>query len=154
MTDPAPRFQQLNLVVRDMDAALAFYRTLGLTIGGDDMGDWPPGSGGRHAEVEADGPSVELDNESGARLWHAGWRESGTGARTVIGFSLPSREAVDELYARVTTAGYTGRQAPYDAFWGARYAIVADPEGNDVGLMSPIDPDRKYVPEVPEAPRA
>jgi hypothetical protein len=95
MPDPVPRFHQLNLVVRDMDAVLAFYRTLGLPIRGGDA----------------------------------------------------SREAVDELYAKVTAAGYTGRQRPYDAFWGGRYAVVGDPEGNDVGLMSPIDPDRRYTPQ-------
>ncbi|HZA78108.1 MAG TPA: VOC family protein, partial [Acidimicrobiales bacterium] len=61
-----------------------------------------------------------------------------------------SREAVDELYAKVAAAGYASRQPPYDAFWGARYAVVADPEGNDVGLMSPIDPERRYTPEVPQ----
>jgi catechol 2,3-dioxygenase-like lactoylglutathione lyase family enzyme len=146
MPHPVPAFQQLNLVVRDMDAALAFYRTLGLPIRGD-AGDWPPGSGARHAEVEAgDGPTVEFDNEAGVRLWHAGWRASGTGARAVIGFRLPSDEAVDELYATVTAAGYPGRQPPHDAFWGARYAVVGDPEGNDVGLMGPIDRDRAYTP--------
>ena len=149
MVDPVPRFQQVNLVVRDLEAVLAFYRTLGLPI--RDVDDWPPGSGCRHAEVEAgDEPTVEFDNEAGAKLWHAGWRESGTGARAVIGFSLASREAVDELYAKVTAAGYASRQPPYDAFWGARYAVVADPEGNDVGLMSPIDPERRYTPEVPQ----
>lgn len=63
MSDTVPRFQQVNLVVRDMGAVLAFYRTLGLPIRGGDAGDWPPGSGGRHAEVEAgDGPTVEFDN--------------------------------------------------------------------------------------------
>jgi uncharacterized glyoxalase superfamily protein PhnB len=104
------------------------------------------GSGARHAEVEAgDGPTVEFDSEAGVKLWHAGWRRSGTGARTV-GFSVPSREAVDELYARVTAAGYPGHQPPHDAFWGARYAVVSDPEGNDVGLMSPMDLDRAYTP--------
>ncbi|MGH9190848.1 MAG: VOC family protein [Acidimicrobiales bacterium] len=148
MSNPVPQFQQLNLVVRDMDAVLAFYRTLGLPIRGGETNDWPPGSGGRHAEVEADDrPTVEFDNEPGVKLWHAGWRESGEGARTVIGFSLPSREAVDELYAKVTAAGHPGRQPPFDAFWGARYAVVADPEGNDVGLMSPVDPARRYTPE-------
>jgi uncharacterized glyoxalase superfamily protein PhnB len=148
MSDPVPQFQQLNLVVRDMDAVLAFYRTLGLPIRGGETNDWPPGSGGRHAEVVAgDRPTVEFDNEPGVKLWHAGWRESGEGARTVIGFSLLSREAVDELYAKVTAAGHPGRQPPYDAFWGARYAVVADPEGNDVGLMSPVDPARRYTPE-------
>jgi hypothetical protein len=36
----------------------------------------------------------------------------------------------------------------YDAFWGARYAIVADPDGSDVGLMSPIDEQRQTWPPV------
>ena len=148
MRDIVPRFQQVNLVVRDMDAVLGFYRLLGLPIRGGGADDWPPGSGGRHAEVDGgDGPTVEFDNEAGVKLWHGGWRVSGEGARTVIGFSLPSREAVDELYASVTAAGYAGRQPPYDAFWGARYAVVGDPEGNDVGLMSPVDPERRYTPE-------
>jgi uncharacterized glyoxalase superfamily protein PhnB len=35
------------------------------------------------------------------------------------------------------------QQPPYDAFWGARYAVVSDPDGNAVGIMSPIDPDRR-----------
>jgi uncharacterized glyoxalase superfamily protein PhnB len=65
----------------------------------------------------------------------------------VLGFSVASRDAVDERYAALTGAGYPGRQPPYDAFWGARYAVVQDPDGRDVGLMSPIDPDRKFVPE-------
>jgi uncharacterized glyoxalase superfamily protein PhnB len=121
MADPVPRFQQDKLVVRDMDAVI-------------DAGEEP---------------TVEFDNEAGAKLWHAAWRESGDGPRTVIGFSVPSRDAVDELYGKVTAAGYASRQPPYDAFSGARYAIVADPEGNDVGLMSPIDAERKYTPEVP-----
>jgi uncharacterized glyoxalase superfamily protein PhnB len=61
----------------------------------------------------------------------------------VLGFTFPTREAVDERYASLTAAGYGGRQPPFDAFWGARYAIVADPDGNDVGLMSPIDESRR-----------
>jgi hypothetical protein len=41
----------------------------------------------------------------------------------------------------------------FDAFWGARYAIVADPDGNDVGLMSPIDESRRtWPPEESPAP--
>ena len=47
---------------------------------------------------------------------------------------------VDETFERLTAAGHTGRQAPHDAFWGARYALVADPDGRPVGLQSPVDP--------------
>ena len=65
-----------------------------------------------------------------------------------LGFQRPTREDVDRMYGEVTGAGYQGRQKPYDAFWGARYAIVADPDGNDVGLMSPIDEQRRTWPPV------
>jgi uncharacterized glyoxalase superfamily protein PhnB len=61
----------------------------------------------------------------------------------VLGFRLASRESVDALYEELTGAGYRGAQPPYDAFWGARYAIVADPDGNSVGIMSPSDPERR-----------
>jgi hypothetical protein len=61
---------------------------------------------------------------------------------------LPARQAVDDRYAELTSAGYRGRQSPFDAFWGARDAIVADPDGNDVGLMSPAEDSR------PSSPRA
>jgi uncharacterized glyoxalase superfamily protein PhnB len=87
-----------------------------------------------------------LDSADSVRLWHAAWRADPASVSVVIGFSLPSREAVDERYAELTSAGYCGRQPPFDAFWGARYAIVADPDGNDVGLMSPIDESRRTWP--------
>jgi hypothetical protein len=41
---------------------------------------------------------------------------------------------------------YQGRQPPYDTFWGARYAVLADPDGNDVGIMSPVDESRRFWP--------
>ena len=71
---------------------------------------------------------------------------SGRGAAWSSGSALGSRAAVDERYADLIDAGYAGRQPPFDAFWGARYAIVADPDGNDVGLMSPIDDARRTWP--------
>ena len=44
-------------------------------------------------------------------------------------------EAVDETYRELTDAGHRARQPPYDAFWGARYAIVEDPDGNTVEFL-------------------
>jgi catechol 2,3-dioxygenase-like lactoylglutathione lyase family enzyme len=147
MADPEVRVDQLNLVVRDMAATLAFYRRLGLAI--DEPGDWPPGSGAQHVGVKMpNGFSLEFDNVEMARIWHAAWRDQpGPAGGTVVGISLASRDAVDDRYGELTGDGCIGRQAPYDAFWGARYAIVQDPDGRDVGLMSPIDPDLRYVPK-------
>jgi uncharacterized glyoxalase superfamily protein PhnB len=46
----------------------------------------------------------------------------------------------------MTGAGYRGLREPHDAFWGARYAIIEDPDGIAVGLMSPVSPDKKSPP--------
>ncbi len=131
----------VNVIVGDMPASLDFYGRLGL--------EPPDGDGVPDTHVElmtTGGISLELDTAESARLWHAGWRAGPASARVVIGFSLTSRQAVDERYAELTAAGYAGRQPPFDAFWGARYAIVADPDGNDVGLMSPVDESRRTWP--------
>ena len=45
----------------------------------------------------------------------------------MVGFNVPSREAVDRIYGELTGAGYVAQQPPYDAFWGARYAVVETP---------------------------
>jgi catechol 2,3-dioxygenase-like lactoylglutathione lyase family enzyme len=144
MSQEPPKLVQLNLLVEDMAASLDFYRRLGVATAGEESGP--------HAELSLPGGfTLELDTAESAGLWHAGVRAdpaSGRGAGVVIGFSLPSREAVDAAYAELTAAGYQGRQQPFDAFWGGRYAIVADPGGNDVGLMSPIDESmRSWPPE-------
>jgi catechol 2,3-dioxygenase-like lactoylglutathione lyase family enzyme len=148
MTDAPLVLDQLNLVVRDMEATLAFYRRLGLHI--PDSAVWRTASGAHHVEVAMpNGVQLDFDSVALAKRYNAGWREPAGGSRSVIGFALPSRDAVDARYAELTGAGHTGRQPPYDAFWGARYAVVADPDGNDVGLMSPIDESRRFWPPRP-----
>jgi len=148
MSDSRPDLQMLNLIVKDVPASVDFYRRL--------AGVEPEGVEGEHTHVQLAMPSrfsLELDAENSVRLWHAGWRADPSSAKVVVGFSFDSRDAVDERYAELTAAGYTGRQPPFDAFWGARYAIVADPDGNDVGLMSPMDESRRSWPpsESPDA---
>ena len=142
-----PDLHMLNVVVRDTAASVEFYRRLGVVPEGDD-------ATGGHVQLPMPGGfSLELDTAESVRLWHAGWRADPASARVVMGFALPSRETVDRRYAELTAAGYGGRQPPFDAFWGARYAIVADPDGNDVGLMSPIDESRRtWPPEESPAP--
>ena len=144
MDKPVPVLNGLNLVVRDMDATLTFYRKLGLEI--PDAAIWRTETGAHHVAVSmSNGIDFDFDSPQLARSYNAGLATDGT-SQSVIGFSLPTRGAVDERYGELTGAGYTGLQPPYDAFWGARYAIVEDPDGNHVGLMSPLDPTRRGAP--------
>lgn len=139
MTDAvSPVFCQLNLVVSDMPAALAFYRRLGLQV------EWHPDSPHARA-VTPSGFRIEWDTAEFAVLYDSGSRGA-TGGGMVLGFSVASRAEVDGLYADLTAAGYHGRQRPYDAAWGSRFAIVDDPDGNGVGLMSPQEDEHKYWP--------
>jgi uncharacterized glyoxalase superfamily protein PhnB len=137
MDRPKVTLNQVNIVARSFDATLKFYRLVGLEIP-EPMAQ-PPGA--LHATARAEGGIVlEIDNEHLGKIYNAGVRSTpGGDPRTIIGVSLESRQQVDETYAKLVAAGYRGRQRPYDAFWGSRYAVVADPEGNDVGLMSPPD---------------
>ena len=145
MTDERPVFNQVNLVVKDMDATVAFYRRLGLEIP-----DTDPGWQAHHrAAAMPGGLELEFDSEAFAQQWSAGRRSRAEGAMGVLLFHVSSREAVDELHAELTNAGYRSQQAPYDTFWGARCAIVEDPDGNAVGLMSPVDPARRSTPIPP-----
>jgi uncharacterized glyoxalase superfamily protein PhnB len=64
----------------------------------------------------------------------------------VFCLTVTGRNHVDEIVGRVTDAGYRLVQQPYDAFWGSRFAVIADPDGYQIGLMSPIEKDRRFWP--------
>ena len=141
-----PDLNQIDLVVRDMEATIAFYRALGVDI--PESAIWRTETGIHHVDLAMPGGLIlHFDSASLAKVYDRGWREpSGTGTRNVLSFKVSSRDDVDRIYDRLTGLGYSSAQPPYDAFWGARYAIVEDPDGNHVGIMSPSDPARRAAP--------
>ena len=141
-----PDLNQVDFAVRDMEATLAFYRALGVTI--PEQAIWRTATGIHHVDVPMPGGlTVHFDSAALTRAYDRGWREpSGPGTRIVLSFAVSSREEVDRIYDRLTGLGYPGAQPPYDAFWGSRYAVVEDPDGNHVGLMSPRDDARRSAP--------
>lgn len=137
---------QINIVVRDMRKSLAFYRLLGLSIEEVPLAEWAP----HHASgVTSNGVHVEFDSVAFAKQWNPGLDEARLGSAMIPFFHLASREEADHVYARVTAAGYRSQKAPEDAFWGARYAILEDPDGNAVGIMSPSDDSMRRPPPPP-----
>ena len=140
-------FGQINLFVADMAATVAFYRLLDLDV--PDPYDWPPGSGAQHVDVHLGGGcSLEFDNHPMARIWNPQFEPGRGSGNVVVGLIVAQRDDVDRLYDRVRAVGHEVSVAPYDAFFGARYGIVVDPDGNQVGIKSPIERDRKFVPGV------
>ena len=72
------------------------------------------------------------------RSFDPDWQTPAHGYRMSLAFRLDSPAEVDALYAALVDKGYEGHKAPWDAFWGMRYAVVHDPDGNGVDLFSPM----------------
>lgn len=139
---------QVNIVSTNPEASIAFYRRLGVEIPEERV--WSTGSGIHHASAgETENPAIDFDLDSVpfAGMRNKGWSgRQDLGGKVVVGFKLSSRDAVDEVYRDLVGAGYTGLQAPYDAFWGSRYVVIEDPDGVAVGLMSPPSAELRSAP--------
>ncbi len=125
-----PRLDLIGLVVADMAASLAFYRRLGVEV--------PPGADDEpHVEAALPGGlRLAWDTEATVRSFRPDWTPSGGDSRIGLAFDCGSPTGVDAVYAELTAAGHTGRLEPWDAFWGQRYAVVHDPDGNTVDLFA------------------
>jgi catechol 2,3-dioxygenase-like lactoylglutathione lyase family enzyme len=119
----------VELVVSDMAATLAFYRRLGLDIPAD--ADSEP-----HVDVELGGLRLAFDTEDTIRSFDTKWSPPGGGHRVALAFDAFTPEQVDAAWAELTGAGYHGHLAPWDAFWGMRYAVVHDPDGTPVDIFA------------------
>jgi len=141
-----PDLSQIDLIAGDVEATLAFYRALGVEI--PEQAIWRTDTGVHHVDLTMPGGLiVHVDSAALARHYDRGWREpTGQGTRIVLTFHVESRDAVDALHEKLVGLGHPSSQPPYDAFWGARYAIVEDPDGTHVGLMSPSDPALRRAP--------
>jgi uncharacterized glyoxalase superfamily protein PhnB len=144
-----PRLDQINIVSGNIEASIAFYRRIGVEIA--EEGVWRTQSGIHHVNANDDTVgsmmALEIDSIAFAQLWNKGWQGcEDLRGRVVVGFKLPSRAAVDAVYADLISAGHAGLQAPSDAFWGSRYALIEDPDGVAVGLMSPMSPEHRSAP--------
>ena len=141
-----PRLDQVNIVVPDVEVCRAFYTRLGIDFG--DASD--PVWAAHHVSAQHDDHTpldVDLDSTTFAKKWNEGWPG---GPGVVLGFKVDSRDAVDDLVAAMAADGATVQQPPWDAFWGARYAVVTDPDGNAVGIMSPRDDAFRAPPPDPD----
>ncbi|MBL7502271.1 VOC family protein [Frankia sp. CNm7] len=122
----------VGLVVADMAASLAFYRLLGLDLPAD-------ADGQPHVEVTLPGGlRLAWDTTDTIRSFDPGWTPATGGPRMSLAFRLADPAAVDATYQRFLDAGHEGHLPPWDAFWGQRYAVLHDPDGNGVDLFCPL----------------
>jgi uncharacterized glyoxalase superfamily protein PhnB len=123
----------IELVVHDMAVTLAFYRRLGLDI--------PPEADEQpHVHLEIGGGLLlAWDTEETIRSFDPDWSPpTGEGHRVAVAFACDTPAEVDAAWDELTEAGYGGHLAPWNAFWGMRYAVVRDPDGTTVDLFASL----------------
>ena len=125
------RIEAVGVTSTDMERTVAFYRCLGFDFDGVDL---------KADHVEPNQPDGEtrlmIDTEAlMLRLTGHGVSPS---QHSSFGLLCDSPAEVDSLAAGVEAAGFAVPVAPWDAFWGQRYATVQDPDGHRIDLYAPL----------------
>lgn len=134
-TTTPPQLDVIGIVVTDMAASLAFYRELGLEL--------PPAADEQpHVELALPGGlRMAWDTVDTIRSFDPGFEAPTGSPRMGLAFRLGTSSDVDTTYSSLVAAGYEGHLAPWDAFWGQRYAVLHDPDGNSVDLFATLAAD-------------
>jgi catechol 2,3-dioxygenase-like lactoylglutathione lyase family enzyme len=127
------KLDMIGIVVAEMPRSLGFYRVLGLEFG-EDAGNQP------HVESELPGGlRIGFDTVETVRSFDPDWSAPSGSSRIHLAFHCQTPAGVDSVYERLVGQGHTANREPWDAFWGQRYAVVDDPDGNGVDLFAPLD---------------
>ncbi len=127
-----PKLDLVGIIVRDMPAALAFYRLLGWEI---------PAEMDQEGHVEhvlPNGLRIAWDTHEIIRSFDPEWQPATGSHRIGLAFLCDNPDAVDTLFHRLTGMGYHAYKAPFDALWGQRYAQIEDPDGNVIDLFASL----------------
>jgi len=125
-----PALNAIGIVVSDMARSIRFYQAVGL-----DVPDTPDEG---HVDTSMpNGVRLMLDTEDTVLSFRPDWTRA-TGNQVGLALECESPAEVDEVYARVTAAGFHGEKEPWDAFWGQRYAQLQDPDGVPVDLYAAL----------------
>ena len=126
-----PLLDCIGVVSADLARSVAFYRLLGFAFPEHGPGD-------KHLEAitPPGGVRLMLDRADLAReLIGADPRPANSSA---FGVLCDGPAEVDAVAAAVASAGFEVAAAPWDAFWGQRYATVVDPDGTRVDVFAPL----------------
>lgn len=125
----SPHCNAVSLVVTEMAKTVDFYRRCGLELPADGIDS--------HLEaVTAGGFKIMFDTVEVVRSFRPDWRPPSGGHAMALAFECSEPSEVDRIHRDLVGAGYASLLEPFDAFWGQRYAQVADPDHNPVDLYA------------------
>ncbi|MFZ2527715.1 MAG: VOC family protein [Rhodococcus sp. (in: high G+C Gram-positive bacteria)] len=125
-----PHLSAVGLVVNDLVRSFECYRLLGLDLP-TELPDSP------HFEVTLPGGlRLMWDTVESVRAFAPEFTLAPGGAS--LAFDCGGAEHVDATCTALLDAGCTQVKAPWDAFWGQRYAQLEDPDGYPIDLFAAL----------------
>jgi uncharacterized glyoxalase superfamily protein PhnB len=125
----------IGIAVEDIERARAFYALLGLDVPADEQGFG-------HVEVTlAGGLRLMFDTHETMKSFDSSWSWKIGSTNASLAFAFETPDEVDAKHDELVAAGATSHLAPWDAFWGMRYAVLRDPDGNELSLYAQL-PER------------
>ncbi len=121
----------VSVTSRDMQASIAFYELLGFRFALDQAGE-------PHVEPLTAEGAVRLMIDTKELIQGILATEPRPATHATFALEYDSPHAVDQTVDSVREHGHTIVKAPWDAFWGQRYAVVADPDGYLIDLYAAL----------------
>jgi uncharacterized glyoxalase superfamily protein PhnB len=123
-------FDAIGIVSENPRRSVEFFNILGVELKQYE-------NSGHFEGTTPSGVRLMLDTVDVIRTIDPNWQKA-TGNGIALCFKQTSAQQVDEIYTKLTAAGFKGIKAPWNAFWGHRYACVNDPDGNQIDLFAQL----------------
>lgn len=91
-----------------------------------------------HAHLEIGAGQIMLSDPFPEYGNHAAPPLPGCAPSVAVALAFAKADEVDQTFARALAEGAVGEMAPADAFWGDRFATLADPFGHRWMLSAPL----------------
>jgi lactoylglutathione lyase len=121
----------VNLYTNDIEAGLHFYRDL---LGFAETFRAPKEGAPEHVELTLNGFALGLGTVEAAKRVHGVDASPGSAAMVLVVWA----DDVDAAYERLTAAGVPALQPPHDTGNNNRNALLRDPDGNLVEIVSKV----------------
>ncbi|WP_252729752.1 VOC family protein [Pacificibacter marinus] len=129
---PKPILDAVAVSATDMTRAKTFYTLLGFEFDGGFVSD-------DHIEPIRRSGEPRLMIDSAALMEKLNGEAPRAPNHSVFAMLCDSPAEVDACVAQIKAAGFAVLTAPWDAFWGQRYATVADADGYRIDLFAPLE---------------
>jgi uncharacterized glyoxalase superfamily protein PhnB len=119
----------IGIACKSIDQSLKLYQMLGL--------DFKKFDEDHFEATSSQGVRIMLDSFELMKKINPNWSEPQNPGITLC-FEQANPQQVDDIFKKLTAAGFQSVKPPWDAFWGQRYASVKDPDGNQVDIFAEL----------------